>query len=73
MWKEILRGFEKVFEEGEVQFKSKTKDPSLRDQLYERAFSDPGMRLQSYLDASTKAPNASASTKRKWKKVLSLG
>jgi len=72
-WKEIANGLEEVFEGGEILYKSKKKDPSLFEQLGERAGADAGLRLQSYLDACIKAPGASASTKRKWKKALGIG
>lgn len=56
-----------------VDFTPIPRDPSLRDQLHERATLDAGTVAQSYLDACAKAPNASASTKRKWRKALGLG
>jgi hypothetical protein len=43
-------------------------DKSLRDQLEERAGSSAD--ISSYLEACQRAPHASESTKRKWRKVL---
>ncbi len=71
-WKEIMNGIERspmlAF-----TYKIKAKDPSLRDQLRERAGEESGLRGQSYLDACAKAPGASAATKRSWMKVLGIG
>lgn len=51
------------------------RDPSLRSQMYQVMEADPlnhPLRLQMYLDACQKAPDASPSTKRSWRKALSL-
>lgn len=50
----------------------KSYDPSLRDQLAERSTMQ-GDLYEHYFDAVKKAPLASASTKRKWRKALGLG
>jgi hypothetical protein len=51
------------------------RDPSLATQMGEVMAADPlnhPLRLQMYLDATQKAPDASASTKKKWRKLLGL-
>jgi hypothetical protein len=63
LWKEISREA------------TKQRDPSLRSQMYQVQEADPlnhPLRLQMYLDACQKAPQASPSTKKKWRKALSL-
>ena len=51
------------------------KDPSLRSQLGLIKQMDPlnhPLQLQSYLEACSKAPDASEGTRRKWRKTLGL-
>lgn len=48
------------------------RDPSLRDQMWERQNLLDSVRIESYLEACRKAPYASEGTKRKWKKALGL-
>lgn len=47
-------------------------DPSLRDQLRERADLREDEQMKAYLEACQKAPLASASTRKKWRKAIGL-
>ncbi len=72
IWREFVKKIEPTgnIEQGEMSFKWRRGDPSLRDQLYERVvnFRD----WDSYFDAVQKGPWASEATKRSWRKVLGL-
>ena len=68
-----MNGFEKAFEGGEVVFKEKKKDPSLRSQLFARSDLPLADRAQAYIDATLKAPSTSAATRRSWKRALGIG
>ena len=68
IWKNILKKAVPV-EEG---LAIKPRDPSLRSQLRDRQNLLDSVRIESYLEACRKAPNASEGTKRKWKRALGL-
>jgi hypothetical protein len=74
LWKEILNKYElnpELSSEGSFHFKQKKSDPSLRSQMEAHPVQGAD-RAEIYLQATLKAPGASASTKRKWKKTLGL-
>ena len=73
LWKNLGRKLEPVEENGEViGAQWKKRDPSLGDQLAERHNMVDSERVEAYLEASRKAPNASEGTKRKWRRRLGL-
>jgi hypothetical protein len=75
LWREILKDFEitGIVEEGGVQMRRTSPDPSLGDQLHERSIMEGKDKWQAYFDACGKAPGASKGTRRKWLRRLGLG
>lgn len=52
--------------------KRKEYDPPLTEQLRERQNLLDSVRIESYLEACKRAPDAAEGTKRKWKRALGL-
>lgn len=56
----------------QVEVFPRYKDPSLRDQLYERGELVEAERVKAYLQSTQMEPHASEDTKRKWRRAAQL-